>query len=75
MLGTAVIKQVAGADEMQTKGKALKQESFKSEKSPFDVKKTDFSGKGGSGRKDAENKNVMGSLKKASRSDEKVVFK
>ena len=74
-LGTAGIKQAGGAEEMQSKGKAVEQESFKTERSPSEVKKTHFSGKGGSGRKDAENKNVLGSLKKASRSVEKVAFK
>ena len=73
-LGTAGMKQVVGPEEMQSKDKAVKQKSFKTERSPSEVKKTD-SGRGGSGRNDDENKTLWGSSKKAPRSAEKVGFK
>lgn len=75
-LGPAVMKEISGAEEMQSKDEAVKQESFKTEKSPSEGKRMDLSaGKEGSGRKDNKNKNALGSLKKASKSVEKEAFK
>merc|ERR1712010_151306 len=69
------MKQVVRPEEMQSKDKAVKQESYKSERSPSEVKKTDFTGRGGSGRNDDENKALWGSSRKAPRSAERVGFK
>ena len=74
-LGPAVMKEVARAEEMQLKGKTMKQETFKNEKSPEEVKKTILAGKERSGQNDIKNKNAPGSLKKTPRSVEKVAFK
>ena len=68
-LGPAVMKEVAGVEEMQQKGKTVKQETFKNEKSPGEGKKTDPSWKESSGQQDIKNK------MKTPRSAEKLAFK
>merc|ERR1719234_1728682 len=68
-LGPAVMKEVAGVEEMQSKNKMVKQETFKNEKSPSEGEKNDPSWKESFGQQD--NKNKM----KTPRSVEKLAFK